>query len=145
MKVELVRIIVWSYLVWLLALPTYNAEQSLSVCLSQHGPTAANPLLQVCCCEPGRQEMSIDRCTARSSAACSGRMRAVPHYSVRRKLTRDLFCVVFARSYALVLLRRPAFFEDIKFSAWSVLSFSETHKWSVVPPPKWTILCRVGR
>jgi len=23
-----------------------------SVCLSQHGPTAANPLLQVCCCGP---------------------------------------------------------------------------------------------
>ena len=23
---------------------------SLSVCLSQYGPTAGNPLLQVCCC-----------------------------------------------------------------------------------------------
>jgi len=36
-----------------------------SVCLSQHGPTAANPLLQVCCCGPGRQETSIDRCSSR--------------------------------------------------------------------------------
>ena len=31
-----------------------------SVCLSQHGPTAANPLLQVCWCRLGGQEMSID-------------------------------------------------------------------------------------
>ena len=36
-----------------------------SVCLSQHGPTAANPLLQVCCCRPGGQETSIDRCSSR--------------------------------------------------------------------------------
>jgi len=28
----------------------------LSICLSQHGPIAANPLLQVCCCGPGRQD-----------------------------------------------------------------------------------------
>jgi len=32
-----------------------------SVRLSQHdGRTAANPLLQVCCCAPGGQEISID-------------------------------------------------------------------------------------
>jgi len=30
------------------------------VCLSQHGPIAANPMLQVCCCGPGGQEISID-------------------------------------------------------------------------------------
>ena len=30
----------------------------------QHGPKAANPLLQVCCCGPGRQEISI------AAAAC---------------------------------------------------------------------------
>ena len=30
-----------------------------STCLSQHGPTAVNPLLQVCCCGPGRQEILI--------------------------------------------------------------------------------------
>jgi len=42
-----------------------------SVCLFQHGPTTANPLLQVCqthCCrfaaEPGGQEISIDCSTA---------------------------------------------------------------------------------
>jgi len=27
------------------------------------GPTAANPVLQVCCCVPGGQEISIDCCT----------------------------------------------------------------------------------
>jgi len=43
-----------------------------SVCLSQHGPTAANPLLQVCCCEPGGQAISIDCCSS------GGQMRAVP-------------------------------------------------------------------
>jgi len=34
----------------------------LSVCLSQHGPTAAIPLLVVCCRGPGEQEISIDCC-----------------------------------------------------------------------------------
>ena len=29
-----------------------------------HGPTAANPLLQVCCCELGGQEILIDCCMA---------------------------------------------------------------------------------
>jgi len=43
-------------------------------CLSQHGPTAANRLLQVCCCEAGGQEISIDCCSS------GGRMRAVPLY-----------------------------------------------------------------
>ena len=32
------------------------------VCLSGHGPTAANPLLQVCRCGPGRQDILIDCC-----------------------------------------------------------------------------------
>ena len=44
----------------------------LSVCLSQHEPTAANPLLQVCCCGPGGQEISIDWCSS------GGRIEAVP-------------------------------------------------------------------
>ena len=35
-----------------------------SICLSQHEPTAANPLLQVCCCVPGGQEISTYCCTA---------------------------------------------------------------------------------
>jgi len=35
-----------------------------AICLSQHGPTAAKPLLQVCCCGPSRQEISISCCTA---------------------------------------------------------------------------------
>jgi len=32
--------------------------------LFQHGPTAANPPLQVCCCKAVEQEMSIECCTA---------------------------------------------------------------------------------
>jgi len=32
--------------------------------LSQDGPTAASPLVQVCCCGPGWQDISIDCCTA---------------------------------------------------------------------------------
>ena len=55
----------------LLTLPTYYAEQDLcicqlSVCSSQHGPTATKPLLQVCCCGPaGRRYQSIaGRCAA---------------------------------------------------------------------------------
>jgi len=34
----------------------------LSVRPSQHGP--CTPLLQVCCCEPGGQEISIDYCSS---------------------------------------------------------------------------------
>ena len=33
-------------------------------CLFQHGPTAANPRLQVCCCGSGGLEITIDCCTA---------------------------------------------------------------------------------
>ena len=43
----------------------------LSVCLSQHGPTAANPLLHVCCCGPSGQEISVDCCTAGTMAQLS--------------------------------------------------------------------------
>ena len=39
---------------------TEQASIRLSVCLSQHGPTTANPLLQVCCCGPGHQKISTD-------------------------------------------------------------------------------------
>ena len=63
----------------------------LSVCLSVpcllylaagHRPQ----LRRVCCCEPGGQEISIDRCTAgglavsssRSEKACGSQMREVP-------------------------------------------------------------------
>jgi len=42
----------------------YVTVRCLSICLSQQGPTAANPLLQVCCCGPGGQEISVDCCTA---------------------------------------------------------------------------------
>jgi len=40
----------------------------LSLCLSKHGPTAANPLLWVCCCGPGcQEEMSIAAAAAGSA------------------------------------------------------------------------------
>ena len=45
-----------------------------SACLSEHVPTAANPLVQVCCCGPGRQEISIDCCVA----GARQQQRAVP-------------------------------------------------------------------
>jgi len=49
-----------------------------SVCLSQYGPTAANPMVHVCCCGPGRHEISIDCCTTHSNATYGERMRVVP-------------------------------------------------------------------
>ena len=33
---------------------------------------SSKPAQRVCCCGPGRQEISIDCCTAHSSAACGG-------------------------------------------------------------------------
>ena len=64
----------------------------LSVRLSQHEPTAANPLLQVCCCGPGRQEISIHRCMAgaqqhRHAAGKCGQCHVV---SVRSSWTRSI-------------------------------------------------------
>jgi len=61
--VDLVGFFAFATINSLLALPTQYAEQGLwngmvSVCLSQHGPTSANPLLQVCCCGPGGQDIS---------------------------------------------------------------------------------------
>ena len=46
----------------------------LSFCLSRHGPTAANTLMQVCCCGPGGQRYW----PIAAAAACGGWMRAVP-------------------------------------------------------------------
>jgi len=72
----------------------------LSVCLFQHGPTAANPLLQVCCCGPGGQEISTDCCSSGG-----GRMRAVPRcqrtYAAERRDSLLWFCseVVSSRRY----------------------------------------------
>ena len=64
----------------------------LSVCLSQHESTAANPLLQVCCCGPSEQEISIDCCTAsaqqqRRVAGECGQYHVV---SVHEKLNTDV-------------------------------------------------------
>ena len=44
----------------------------MSVRLSQHGLTAADPLLQVCCCGPGGQEISIDCCSSGVRRANAG-------------------------------------------------------------------------
>jgi len=71
-----------------------------SVCMSQHGPTAADPLLKVCCRGPGRREISIDCCTAHSNVTCGGRyriyMQVVPCCQrTYRKLDTNLFCFVY--------------------------------------------------
>ena len=42
----------------------YETVRCPSVCLSQRGVTAANPLLQVCCCRPGEEEISIGCCSS---------------------------------------------------------------------------------
>jgi len=42
----------------------YVTVRCPSVSLSQHGPTAANPLVRVCCCGIDGQEISIDCCVA---------------------------------------------------------------------------------
>jgi len=43
-----------------------------SVCSSQYGPTAANPLLHVCCCRLGGQEISIACCSSGMRRANAG-------------------------------------------------------------------------
>ena len=63
------RLYIRVYIRKLLALPARYVEQSRvyetmrcpSVCLSQHGPTAAKPLLWVCCCGPGEQERLLQQ------------------------------------------------------------------------------------
>jgi len=68
----------------------YETVRCSSVCLSQHGSTAANPLLlQVCCCGPGGQD--IDCCSS------GMRMRAVPRCW---RTTTDLFQVVISLPFA---------------------------------------------
>jgi len=42
----------------ILYIKPYKTIRCPSVCLSQHGSTAANQMLQVCCCGPGRQQQS---------------------------------------------------------------------------------------
>jgi len=44
-----------------------------SICLSQHGPTAANPLRQVCFCGSCGQETSIDCCSSNVWRTNAGR------------------------------------------------------------------------
>ena len=63
----------------------------LSVCLSCCGPAAANPLLRVCCCGPGGQEISIDCRTAgaRQQRCAAGECGQCHVVSVRRKLNTD--------------------------------------------------------
>jgi len=56
----------------------------LSVSLSQHGPTAANLLMQVCGCGPCQQEILIDWCMGHSNTACSRRMWVCHVVNVQR-------------------------------------------------------------
>jgi len=58
----------------------YDTLRCPSVCLPQHGPSAANPLLQVSYCGPGRQEI---RSIAAGAAGKCGQWHVV---SVRRPL-----------------------------------------------------------
>ena len=72
----------------------YVTEQCPSVCLSQHGPTAENPPLQVCCCGPGGQEMWIDCCSSsvrRASATLSVYVDIAEN--------RLVLCVIFFNYY----------------------------------------------
>ena len=52
----------------------YETVQCPSVCLSQHGPTAAHPLLHVCCCGRGGQEIlrlrTVRRCPLNRTQTC---------------------------------------------------------------------------
>ena len=71
----------------------YLTVRCPSVCLSVR--LSANPPLQVCCCGPGGQVISIDCCTAGAQLTAAaapecGQCRLV---SVRRKLNADLFSV----------------------------------------------------
>jgi len=47
-----------------------SVRLSVRVCLFQHvhGPTTVNSLLQICCCEPGWQEISISDAVWRVNA-----------------------------------------------------------------------------
>jgi len=47
----------------------YERVQSVCMSVCPNGPTAANPLLQVCCCGPSRQEISIDYSSSRMRQA----------------------------------------------------------------------------
>jgi len=51
-----------------------------SVCLSHLA--AAHPLLRVCCCGHGGQEISIDYCTAGESAAAA----AAPQHGAQQQM-----------------------------------------------------------
>ena len=79
-----------------------------SICLSRHGLTAANPLLHVCCCGPGRQEILISCCPACSSSSgrqiwvvshCQHLQEAVSAYC--RETLRQIDSPVMCRKLAV--------------------------------------------
>ena len=59
------------------------------VCLSQHGPSAAKPLLQVCSRPPGRQKISIDCCMAYAWSANAGSATLSAHVAAGHRLVRN--------------------------------------------------------
>ena len=67
----------------------YVSVVCLSICLSQHGLTAAHWLLQFCCCGPSHYETSISYCTVHSSTVGTGGQCHL--VSVCRKLNIHLF------------------------------------------------------
>ena len=75
----------------------YETVRCPSVCLSQHGPSAANPLLQVSYCGSGRQ---VIRSIAAAAAGKCGQCHVV---SVRRQLISVLWV-----AFNVSLLRQGA-------------------------------------
>jgi len=102
----------------LLALTAQYAEQGLwngtvsvrsavrlSVFLSQHRPTAANPLLQVCCCAEARWAGDIDWLLhGRRSATAAGESGQCHVVSVRKKLNPDLLYLKLFRTSRAILV-----------------------------------------
>jgi len=80
-----------------------------SVCSSIS--TAANPLLQVCCCGRGRWETSIDCYTARAARRAAGECGQCHVVSVRRKLNREtrflLYVLILILVHACYIICRP--------------------------------------
>jgi len=83
-----------------------------SVCMSEHGPTAANPLLHVCCCGPATSKpidcciSGVQRANAGSTtfSACVRSCTLTCHIVPRKKLSMDR---QHAFHYSLVQLDLP--------------------------------------
>ena len=87
----------------------------LSVRLSQHGPTAANPLLQVCCCRPE----ATDCCTAGAlQQRAAGECGQCDVVGVRKKLNTDLFWRVVERRVLRLCVRERDLWNHLRSWIW---------------------------